>query len=200
MTPKQAERLHQKITAIRRALAAEKKKFGAFDDSRGLRYLPSRYYVQLGDFKGGLTYLRWFQRSFPDDAGFPDFLFEWTLILFQNGKLWDATQKAIETYRADTHLLGAFLGRPSTPVEPWEQVVLDTEAYTSYFASLGGQTNLTAFTEWLGALTLTEAFLTGSSQFLDLHRQLHGETDPARRHFLVQQLYPVRDTSTGTQP
>lgn len=115
MTPKQAERLRQKITAIRRALAAEKKKFGAFDDSRGLRYLPSRYYVQLGDFKGGLTYLRWFQRNFPDDAGFPDFLFGWTLILFQNCKLRDATQKTIETYRADTHLLDAFLGHPGTP-------------------------------------------------------------------------------------
>lgn len=84
------------------------------------------------------------------------------------------------------------------PVEPWEQVVLDAEAYTSYFVSLGGQTNLTAFSEWLGALTVSEVFLTDSSQFLDLHRQLHGETDPAKRHFLVQQLYPVRDTSSGT--
>lgn len=200
MTPKQAERLRQKITAIRRALAAEKKKFGAFDDSRVMRYFPARYYVQLGDFKGGLTYLRWFQKNFPDDAGFPDFLFEWTLILFQSHKLRDAARKAMETYRADIHLLDAFLGRPGTPVEPWEQVALDAEAYASYFATLGEQADLTAFTEWLSMLTLSEAFLANSSQFLDLHRQLHGETNPARRHFLVQQLYPVRDTNTGTQP
>ena len=198
MTPKQAERLRQKITAIRRALVDEKKKFGAYDDSRGLRYLPSRYYVQLGDFKGGLTYLRWFQKNFPDDAGFPDFLFEWTLILFQSHKLRDAARKAMETYRADIHLLDAFLGRPGTPVEPWEQVALDAEAYASYCAALGGQADLTAFAEWLGALVVSEAFLANSSQFLDLHRQLHGETDPAKRHLLVQQLYPVCDTSSGT--
>lgn len=200
MTPKQAERLRQKITVIRRTLAAEKKKFGAYDDSRGLRYFPTRYYVQLGDFKGGLIYLRWFHRNFPDDAGFSDFLFEWTLILFQNGKLRDAAQKAMDTYRADIHLLDAFLRRPSTPVEPWEQVALDAESYTSYFATMGEQFDLTAFAEWLGALTVSEAFRASSSQFLNLHRQLHGETDPARRHSLVQQLYPVRDTGSGAQP
>lgn len=118
MTPKQAERLRQKITDIRRVLAAEKRKFGGYDDSRGLRYLPANYYVQLGDFKGGLTYLRWFHRNFPDDAGFPDFLFECTIILYQSGKTKEAEKKAIETYCADIHLFDEYLDRPSIPVEP----------------------------------------------------------------------------------
>ncbi len=82
MTPKQTERLRKKITAIRRTLAAEKRKFGCYDDGRGLRYLPTKYYIQLADYKGGLTYTRWFQKNFPDDCGFPDFLFEWTILLF----------------------------------------------------------------------------------------------------------------------
>lgn len=198
MTPKQADHLRKKIIDIKRVLAAEKKKFGAYDDSRGLRYFPTKYYIQLGDFKGGLTYLRWFEKSFPDDAGFADFLFEWTLILFQSRKLRDAAQKAMDTHRADIHLLDAFLERPSTPTEPWEQLPLDADAYTPYFTALGGQSTLSAFTEWLGTLTLTEAFLAGSSQFIDLNRQLHGETDLEKRHFLVRQLYPVHDVSSGT--
>lgn len=53
MTPKQAERLIKKIAVIKRVLAAEKRKFGGYDDSRGLRYLPTRYYLQLGDYRGG---------------------------------------------------------------------------------------------------------------------------------------------------
>ncbi|QKG55086.1 hypothetical protein [Hymenobacter sp. BRD67] len=191
MTPKQAERLRQKITDIRRVLAAEKRKFGCYDDSRGLRYFPTRYYVQLGDFKSGLTYLRWFHRNFPDDAGFPDFLFEWTIILFSNGRLQDAAQKARATYRADTHLLASFLGRPITPAEPWEEAPLDAASYAAYFNSLGGQAALVDFGEWLAALTLTETFLADASHFIDLNRQLHEETDPERRRSLVQQLYPV---------
>jgi hypothetical protein len=191
VTLKQAERLRQKITDIRRVLAAEKRKFGAFDDSRGTRYFPARYYVQLGDFKGGLTYLRWFHRNFPDDAGFSDFLFEWTLILFRNGRLQDAAHKAFATYRADTHILDRFLGRPVTPAEPWEDAPLDASSYATYFNSLGKQAALADFREWLAALTLTEAFLTKSNRFIDLHRQLHGEADPERRRYLVQQLYPI---------
>jgi hypothetical protein len=74
VTPKQAERLQTKISNIKRSLAAEKRKFGCYDDSRGLRYLPTKYFIQLQDYKGGLTYLRWFSKNFPDDGGFPDFL------------------------------------------------------------------------------------------------------------------------------
>ncbi|RZJ89728.1 MAG: hypothetical protein EOO60_09705, partial [Hymenobacter sp.] len=109
MTPKQAARLRQQITAIRRTLAAEKKKFGGYDDSRGLRYLPTRYYVQLADFAGGLTYTRWFAKNFPDDAGFPDFLFEWTFILFERGKLPQAEQQAFATFCADRQLFDHLL-------------------------------------------------------------------------------------------
>ena len=83
MTPKQIERVRSKIKQIRATFAAEKRKFGAYDDSRGLRYLPLEYYIKLQDYKGGLTYTRWFQKNFPDDIGFPDFLFEWTIILFK---------------------------------------------------------------------------------------------------------------------
>lgn len=83
MTPKQIERLRDKISRIKRTLAAEKRKFGWYDDSRGLRYLPTKYFVEIQDYKGGLGYLRWFSKNFPDDGGFPDFLFEWTIILFK---------------------------------------------------------------------------------------------------------------------
>lgn len=86
MTPKEIERIRLKIKKIRAALAAEKRKFGWYDDSRGMRYLPPQLFVKIQDYKGGLVYLRWFQKNFPDDIGFPDFLFEWTLILFKNGK------------------------------------------------------------------------------------------------------------------
>jgi len=188
MTAKQAERLHQKITTIRGALAAEKKKFGAFDDSRGLRFFPTRYYVQLGDFKGGLTYLRWFAKNFPDDAGFPDFLFEWTIILYQNGKTKEAEQKAIETFCADIHLFDQFLGRPGIPIEPWEHAAIENDSFATYFDSIGKQTMLVDFAEWLTTFTATERFLASSSKYIDLNRQLHGEHDLEKRRPLVRQL------------
>ncbi|RZK42165.1 MAG: hypothetical protein EOO61_05565 [Hymenobacter sp.] len=188
MTPKQAERLRKKIIDIKRVLAAEKKKFGAYDDSRGLRYFPTRYYIQLGDFKGGLTYLRWFAKNFPDDAGFPDFLFEWTIILYQSGKTKEAEKKAIETFCADIHLFDEFLDRPGIPVEPWEYAAIEDDSFAAYFDSLGKQTMLVDFAEWLTAFMATERFLTSSSKYIDLNRQLHGEHDVEKRRPLVRQL------------
>jgi hypothetical protein len=76
MTPKQIEKLKKKIADVKRILAAEKRKFGAYDDSRGLRYLPTGYFVKLGDYEGGLAYLKWFYKNFPFDGGFPEFLFD----------------------------------------------------------------------------------------------------------------------------
>jgi hypothetical protein len=188
VTPKQADRLRKKITGIRRALAAEKRRFGGYDDSRGLRYFPTRYYLQLGDFKGGLTYLRWFAKNFSDDAGFPDFLFEWAIILFKNRKTKEAEQKAIETFCADIHLFDQFLGIPGIPVEPWEYAAIENNSFAAYFDSLRKQLDLADFAEWLAAFTTTERFLISSNRHLDLNRQLHGEHNLEMRRHLVAQL------------
>ncbi|MGI4742174.1 MAG: hypothetical protein ACRYG7_44015 [Janthinobacterium lividum] len=189
MTLKQADRLRREITAIRRTLAAEKHKFGSYDDSRGLRYLPARYYVQLADFAGGLTYLRWFWRNFPTDIGFADFLFEATIILVKQDKLAEASRQATATYRADRQLLARFVGAPAPPAEVWENAPLSAEAYARYFATLGSPASLQDVAEWVGKLTSSEAFIASAQQFSDLHRQLHGEQDREKRGYLLAQLY-----------
>lgn len=191
MTPKQADRLRREITAIRRTLAAEKRKFGGYDDSRGLRYLPTRYYVQLADFAGGLTYLRWFWRNFPTDVGFADFLFEATIILVKQGKLLAASRQALAAYRADRHLLAHFLGAPAPPAEAWENAPLAAESYARYFATLGSPATLQDVAEWVGELTSSAEFITSAQQFSDLHRQLHSEQDREKRGHLLAQLYPL---------
>lgn len=188
MTPKQADRLKKKIIDIRRVLAAEKRKFGWYDDSRGLRYFPTKYHIQLGDVAGGLTYTRWFAKNFPDDAGFPDFLFEWLVILFKNGKIKEAERKAIETFCADTHLLNSFLGIPHTVSEPWEDEPRTDSISAEYFGSLGTQLPLSDFAVWLSGFMATDRFLASANKYVDLRRQLQGEHDLEQRRYLVAQL------------
>ena len=188
MTQKQADQLYKKIADIKRILAAEKRKFGCHDDSRGLRYNPVRYYTQLGDFKGGLTYLRWFHKNFTDDASFPDFLFEWTIILFKSGKFKDADSKAIQAFCSNIHLFDSFLDRPIVPVEPWEQPSITADSFSAYFDSIGKQTSLVDFAKWLAAFVATERFRNSASRFIGFNRQLYGENDLAKRRHLVEQL------------
>ena len=109
MTPKQAERIKTKIKRIKAELAADKKRWGGYyDDSRGLRYMPPRFYIQLGNYTGGLRYMNWFKKNFPNDSGFPVFLFEWTIILFKTGRLKEVAHKVFETFCRNTYFFDKF--------------------------------------------------------------------------------------------
>ncbi|ACU06709.1 hypothetical protein FIC_00235 [Flavobacteriaceae bacterium 3519-10] len=110
MTAKQKERIQLKIAKIRKELAADKKRWGGYyDDSRGLRYLPPELYLRIQDYSGALRYFNWFSKNFPDDSGYPVFLFEWVITLFKTGRLKEAKAKTLQTDLANSWIMPAFL-------------------------------------------------------------------------------------------
>lgn len=195
MTPKQIERLRSKILQVRRTLAAEKRKFGSYDDSRGLRYLPTKYFIQLQDYTGGLTYLKWFSRNFPDDVGIPDFLFEWTIILFSCGKSREAERKAFEAFCANTYLFDKFFGRPVIPIDKWEGSNLEVTDFTTHFGYSSKQPELAGFSAWLDKLTLSGDFKSRCDQYIDIQKRLKTVTDRATRHYLIMQARQLQETA-----
>ncbi|MVM35668.1 hypothetical protein GO755_36975 [Spirosoma sp. HMF4905] len=193
MTPKQTQRLIKKIADIKRALATEKRKFGGYDDSRGLRYLPTRYYLQLADYKGGLAYTRWFAKSFPDDIGFPDFLFEWSILLFKAGKFAQAKAKVWQTFCANTYVLDKFFGHPIQPIQKYEWSNLAQAAFTEYFIYSHQQADLLDFSHWLEAFMASELFIVHKDRYLILHQHLQGEEDVETRGYLRQEANQLED-------
>lgn len=94
MTPKKIERVKNKIKLIKSELAKDKKVWGGqYHDGRGLRYLPTSLYIQIGDYSGGLRYVNWFDKNFPDDIGSSLNIFEAILILFKSKKTTEAEHK-----------------------------------------------------------------------------------------------------------
>ena len=186
MTDKQKQRLELKIKRIRASLTYEKRKFGCYDDSHGLRYVPTELYLKLQDYKGGLVYLRWFVKNFPDDAGFPEFLFEWSVILFMNGKIKDAERKTIETYFRNTYVFDKFFGRPIIPIEKSEYSNIDIPEYTEYFKYSFKQQELAVFAKWLMELEQSEKFQSVTERFIKAQIRLKNEKDPEMRHYLVR--------------
>ncbi|MDB5279237.1 MAG: hypothetical protein JWR61_4192 [Ferruginibacter sp.] len=186
MTPKQIEKLQKKITDIKRRLSAEKRKFGCYDDSRGLRYLPVKYFIQLTDYKGGLTYTKWFDKNFPDDRGFPDFLFEWTIILFKTGKTKEAEKKAFQTFCSNTYLFDKYFGRQIIAIDKWEGSNLEIPDFTKHFDYSREQKELGDFTKWLDTFISTEHFINRSTKYIDIQKRLQTERDGETRHYLVK--------------
>ena len=157
------------------------------DDSRGLRYLPPELYVKLGDYDGGLSYCKWFNKNFPDDIGFPNFLFEWTIILFKTGKLKDAEKKAFQTYCANTYLFDKFFGNPITPMNKQEHSNWEDASLAEYFDYSNGQPELADFAAWLKQFTATNKFINFSNKFIDIHKRLKTEDDMETRGYLIKQ-------------
>jgi hypothetical protein len=187
MTPKEIEKYKKYIADVKRALSAEKRKFGAYNDSRGMRYYPPKAYTKLQDFKGGLTYLKWFNKNFPDDIGFPDFLFEWTLILFKSSQFADAEKKAFETYCSNTYLFDKYFGRPIIPIDKYEYSNIDCPSYTDSFEYSCKSTELSDFNEWLKLYLASEKFIKLSAKFIDLNKRIKKENDNETRIYLIKQ-------------
>ena len=159
MTLKQTERIAIKIAKIKKALAADKKRWGGFyDDSRGLRYLVPELYLKIQDYSGALRYFNWFNKNFPEDSGYPVFLFEWAITLFKKGKIKAAKSKIIETDLANVWIIPTFLQvensrQPSKTFSSWEtRDVAEGMGYSTTDAELSD------FAEWLSDFVSSAEF------------------------------------------
>lgn len=182
MTEKQIERIRTKITRVKRALTADKKRWGGYyDDSAGLRYATPGLYLKIRDFKGAMNYFRWFAKNFPDDCCYGEFLLEWSLTLFMLGKIEDARQKVTEAYLRDTRVLNKFLGREVAMVD---ETIDSYERDWSAVQVLGysaEEKDWADFAVWLEVLLTSEPFQSLSKEYLEIQRQLQAESDPAKR-------------------
>ena len=193
MTEKQIERVKTKIKRIRGVLAAEKRTFGAYDDSRGLRYMPPQLYIQIADFSGAMTYLKWFQKNFEGDMGFPDFLFEWTLILFMNKRFREAEKKAFETFCSNTYLFDKFFGKPVIAVYKYESSKVEKPEFTENLHYSSSQPELSDFSQWLCAVISEENFKEACAKFINVQMRLYSEEDSETRGYLLQLSRQIRD-------
>lgn len=189
MTPKQQERIKNKIKKIKAALTADKRYWGGqYHDGQGLRYIPPQLYIELNDFTAGLRYFNWFNKNFPDDSGYPDFLFEWTIVLFKTNRLREAEKKAFKTFCSNTYLFDIFFERQESEIKKWEGSNLETQEFAiNQFCYSSKQDNLSDFSEWLNQFIATEKFKLLSNKYLDIQKRLKTENDSETRHYLIQQ-------------
>ncbi len=195
MTPKQEERIRTKITRIKKELAADKKHWGGYHhDGRGLRYLPPALYLKIKDYKGGLRYLRWFDRTFADDSGYPIFLFEWTIILYKNGKTKEAERKANQTFFSNIYLLDQFLKKELLQIEKWEGSNWESATILEHFTYKKTDEDLNDFTDWLENYTKSKAFIELANEFIEIAIKLKEEpTGPTRKELVERQFKLLRD-------
>jgi tetratricopeptide (TPR) repeat protein len=194
MTTKQVERIQAKILKIKKALAADKRRWGGYyDDSQGLRYLPPELYLKIRDYKGALRYFNWFAKNFPDDIGYPVFLFEWAITLFKTNRLEQAENKALRTFYGNPYLLDGFLQRQLPDPGLYESSNWESRDLIDSLPYSKAQEELADFTAWLEGFMNSEKFTAFAQQIQAIRQAL--KKDPAweERTALLQAEWRLRD-------
>jgi hypothetical protein len=193
MTQKQIERVKAKIEKYKKALAADKKHWGGqYNDGQGIRYLIPEQFIKIKDYKGGLRYFNWFHKNFPDDSGYPIFLFEWTFSLFKCGKLVEAEKKAHRTFFSNTYLFDNFLGKEPLQLKKNESFSWESESLLKHFTYSNKDIEFTAFGEWLETVLQSRTFLDKANNFIEISRQLKIESELEKRGDLIKRLYEIK--------
>ena len=132
--PKKIETIKRHIEKFEKQLKYEKRKFGCYDDSVGIRYIIGPYYMLAEDVEGALKHYKWFSRNFSDDIGEPGQYLCWTLAIYKSGNLKKAYSKFLQTLLMNPHVIARIVGidykllyKPSSniPTKEWADWIPD---------------------------------------------------------------------------
>ena len=186
MTEKQIEKIKKKIKVCRARLATEKRMFGDYDDSQGLRYYIPELYLKIKDFKGALVYYRWFAKSFPDDIGYPDFNLFWAATLFENNKISDAIKKTYATAFSNTYFLDLISGRDTAQIDKSEPIGFETLDYAKSAYQDCIEFITLEFQVWISNLSEFDEFKNNMNKFISLQKLIKDEPTGQLRTELLQ--------------
>jgi len=186
MTPIEMQQLEEQIEDIKASIETEVQLLDGFNDELRQRFIPTQYYLEMEDYKAGLDYLRWYLKVVPGDLGPPDFLFEWTVILFMNGKIKEAERKAVETFFNNTYIFDKFFGRELIQIDKNESWEFEQPEYLFDLKYSSTQPKLVAFTKWLTEFEQSDKFLSISKRFIAALVWLKYEKDPKVRDYLCR--------------
>ena len=130
--PKRPETIKRHIKKYESALRAEKRTYGDYDDSAGLRYVLGPFYMLAGDNDGALKSFRWFAREFSDDVGEPAQYVCWALALYRSGDADAARQKLIQVMFMNLYLIPSVVGLDEKEADMWYSTNLERKDYVEY--------------------------------------------------------------------
>lgn len=193
MTPTQITRIQTKIINLRKILAAERARFGGYDDSAGRRYTILNLYVSIADYKGAAVYLSWFFKNFPDDTGFPFFWVEVCMTYFNNNKLDQARSMAFKAFVANSYVWEVFFTGKADKIEGidpssnWKSLELALQL--PYRAN---QEQYVDFGSWLQDCLVVPKMQELIQTYFELKLKLPTTPVGPLRTSLVEQLYGLK--------
>jgi len=197
MTDKQIIKAQKRIKAYRAILANEKKRFGGYMDSGGIRYFIPELYLQLQDYKGAMTYFRWFSKAFPDDIGIPAFNLFWAATLFENNKIPESIRKVYETAFSNTYILDLIAGKDVKPIDKSELAGYENLDYAKQIYKGCIEHITLEFQKFLTGLIEDKVFRDNLNRYISLQKLIKDEAVGQMRTHLINESNKFERVTTG---
>jgi len=197
MTEKQIQKIQRTVKAYRAILATEKRRFGGYMDSGGIRYIIPELYLKIQDYKGALTYFRWFSKAFPDDIGFPAFNLFWAATLFENNKIPEGLGKVYETAFSNTYLLDLIAGKDTNPIDKSELIGFENLDYAKQIYEGCIELITLEFQIYITGLVVSNEFIDNLNRFVALQKLIKDEPVGQMRTHLIQESDKFERQLTG---
>lgn len=173
--------------SLKRALLAEKRKFGGFDDGDGKRYVIGPLYVLAGALDEAIKYYKWYERNFADDAGDPLLYLYWSLALFRTGGGERADGKLLETMLQNVYLLPSLVGLPAAAYDIWHGSNLEMPDYPARITAAFRPALSEQEREWVTAQLESARFRRVLAEYVSVFHALKSERDVRKRERILRQ-------------
>ena len=187
MTEKQIEKIRLSIKKHRAALSAEKRLYGGFDDSAGRRYYIADLYMRIADYKGAITYKKWFDKNFPDDIGGPVLSLNWSIACFGLGQITETKIFTIDTAFQNIYLHGLLLDKEVVRIDMYEPGY-DMLEFTKSMIKDCKKVSTQPYLDWLAKFMDTAEYKEPVDKFIALNKLLKDENNRDKRIELLDHI------------
>lgn len=189
--PKRPKTIQTHIKKYESQLRAEKRKYGGFDDSAGVRYILVPYYSLLHDWKGAVKSYRWFEKNFSTDIGEPFHLLCSALAHYHTGDLKTATYALRRAMFSNLHLIPRLLGREPENLDigsnlNWSGPDSLDYAPPEYWDLWDDDAR-----QWAEEIYESQEFSDLRNRYIEIERLLKGEPRGPKRSQLVEEKFEI---------
>jgi hypothetical protein len=188
MTEKQIDKIKISIRKHRAALSAEKRKFGGFDDSQGRRYFISDLYLWVSDYKGAITYKKWFDKNFPDDLGSPLLSLNWAIAFHGLGQINETKIYTIDTAFQNVYLLGLLLDRDVKLIDMYDPYGNEILERTKSWIKDCKKVVSKPYMDWLSVFVDSDEYNEHINKFVSLLKHLSVETNNDKQITILKRI------------
>ncbi|MGO8695698.1 MAG: hypothetical protein ACLQMF_18710 [Rectinemataceae bacterium] len=198
MTVAQRARIQRKIDRYKKALSDQKARFGAIDDSQGLRYEIPVLQMRLLDLTGALRYHTWFWKNIPDDIGDPLMYLAWTAMFYHRGELEKARNCLRSTLFSNLHLIPRVIGKPVGPYDMWYGSNIEEPLWLEGYDFRSLEFLTPAFLEWLAEEYRSDEITKDIAHFVELNRKFKDEPVGKSRTAIVEEIAKMQYGGRGS--